>query len=126
MIRDLVKIRCCVVLPESNYHGNYHAGSPAALLAPEKQISGYPPAFDSITTLIWISLCRLFFVASSLSPHLARFSVCPDGRPCFRFRDLVGLTVGLAINDAVSMAREVAVGLSGWSLWNELMGFLRC
>ena len=36
------------------------------------------------------------------------------------------MAVGLAIGGAVSMAGEVAVGLSGWSLWNELMSFLRC
>ena len=38
----------------------------------------------------------------------------------------MGLIVGLAIGGAVSMAGEVAVGLSGWSVWNELMNFLRC
>ena len=38
----------------------------------------------------------------------------------------MGLTVGLAIGGAVSIAGEVAVGLSGCSLWKELMGFLRC
>ena len=48
------------------------------------------------------------------------------GRPRFRLGGLVGLTVGLAIDGAVSIAGEVAVGLSGWSLWNELMSFLRC
>ena len=72
MIRDLVRIRCCVVLQESNCHGNYHAGSPAALPAPGRQISGYPPASGSRTTLTRIPLCRLFLIAFSLSPHLAR------------------------------------------------------
>ena len=74
--------------------------------------------------------CRLFLVAFSLLPYLAcvlvRFVVRPVGHPCFRFRGLVGLTVGLAIGGTVSMAGEVAVGLSEWSLWNELMSFLRC
>ena len=48
--------------------GNYPAGSPAALPAPGKQISSYPPASGSRTTLTRIPLCRLFFVASSLLP----------------------------------------------------------
>ena len=56
---------------------------------------------------------RLFLVAFSLSPHLASFLAHPVGRPHFHLRDLVGLTVGLAIGDAVSIAGEVAVGLSG-------------
>ena len=47
---------------------NYHAGSPAALSTPERQISGYPPASGSKTTLTWIPPCRLFLVASFLSP----------------------------------------------------------
>ncbi len=38
----------------------------------------------------------------------------------------VGLVVGLAIGGAVSTAGEVAIGLSWWSLWNELSSFLRC
>ena len=40
---------------------------------------------------------RLFFIASSLSPHLARFIARPVGRPCFRLRGSVGLAVSLAI-----------------------------
>ena len=48
------------------------------------------------------------------------------GHPRFRLRGLVGLTVGLAIGGAVSIAGEVAVGLSRWFLWNELVSFLRC
>ena len=63
--------------------------------------------------------CHLFFVVSSLLSHLAcilvRFVARPVGRPCFHFRGSVGLTMGLAIGGAVSMAGEVAVGLSGWS-----------
>ena len=50
----------------------------------------------------------------SLLPHLTR---CVGrsfvGRPRFRLGGLVGLTVGLAIGGAVSIAGEVAVGLSG-------------
>ena len=42
--------------------------------------------------------CHLFFVASSLSPHLMRFLArLFASHPRFRFRGLVGLTVGLAI-----------------------------
>ena len=36
------------------------------------------------------------------------------------------LAVDLAIGRTVSMAGEVIVGLSRWSLWNKLMSFLRC
>ena len=51
---------------------NYHAGF-LALPAPERQISNYPPAFGSRrTTLTWTPPCRLFLVAFSLSPRLAR------------------------------------------------------
>ena len=75
---------------------------------------------------IRIPLCRLFLIVSSLSPHLAHFLAHPVSRPRFRLRDSAGLVVGLAIGDAVSMAGEVVVGLSGWSLWNELISFLRC
>ena len=46
---------------------NYHTGSPA-LPAPGKQISGYPPASGSRTTLTRIPPYHLFLVASSLSP----------------------------------------------------------
>ena len=46
------------------------------------------------------------------------------GRPCFRLAG--SLTIDLAIGGAVLMAGKVAVELSGWSLWNELMSFLRC
>ena len=68
--------------------------------------------------------CCLFLVASSLSPHLARFLARLVGRS--RFRLARSLTVGLAIGGTVSMAGKVVVGLLGWSLWNELMSFLRC
>ena len=78
---------------------NYYAGSPAALPAPGRQISGYLPASGSRTTLTRISLYCLFLVASSLSPlfyclflvasslslHLARFLARFAGRLCFRF-----------------------------------------
>ena len=83
-------------------------------------------AFGYITTLTWILPCYLFLVASSLSPYLARFLVRPVGSPRFRLKGSVGLIVGLAIGGAVLIVGEVAVGLSGWSLWNKLMSFLRC
>ena len=81
------------------------------------------------SSLLPLPYC-LLLVASSLSSYLAcvlvHFVAHPVGRPRFRFRGSVGLTVGLAIGGAVSMAGEVAVGLLGWSLWNELRSFLRC
>ena len=72
---------------------NYHARSPA-LLAQGRQISGYPPASGSRTTLTWIPPCHLVFVTSSLSPHLARFFArFFAGCPCFRLAG--SLTVGI-------------------------------
>ena len=54
---------------------------------------------------------------SSLSSHLTRFVArLFAGCPRFRLKGLVGLTVGLAIDGAVSIAGEVTVDLSGWSL----------
>ena len=52
---------------------NYHVGSPTALFVLGRQISDYPPAFGFRTKLTGIPLCYLFFIASSLSPHLACF-----------------------------------------------------
>lgn len=48
------------------------------------------------------------------------------GRPCFYLIGLVGLTIGLVICEVVLIVREVTIGLSRWSLWNELISFLRC
>ena len=76
MIRDLVRIRCCVVLQELNCH---YSGSPA-LPTPERQIFGYPPASGSRIALTWIPPCCLFLVASS---YLACFLARLVGRPCF-------------------------------------------
>ena len=50
---------------------NYHAGSSAVLSAPGRQISGYPLASGSRTTLTQIPPYCLFLVASALLPHLA-------------------------------------------------------
>ena len=52
---------------------NYHAGSPA-LPAPGRQISGYPPASGSKTTLTRIPPCYLFLIASSLLPLPCRLT----------------------------------------------------
>ena len=76
---------------------NYHAGSPAASPAPGRQISGYPPASGSRTTLTRTPPCHLFLVDSSLSPHLSRFIARPVGRFHLRLRDSVDLAVGSAI-----------------------------
>ena len=126
MIRDLVRIRCCVVLQESNCHGNYHASSPAAPFAPGRQISGYPPASGSRTTLTRIPPCRLFLVASSLSPHciLVRFVAHPVGCPRFCF--VGSWVVGLTMGGAESRGADVAVSFSGWSLWKVRTIFRRC
>ena len=50
------------------------------------------------------------------------------GRPHFRLVvDLaIGLTLGLAIGGAELIGGEFAVGFLRWSLWNELISFLRC
>ena len=122
MIRNLVRIRCCVVLQELNCHGNYHAGFPTALPVLGRQISGYSPASGFRTTLTRISPCylflvassilplpcRLFLVTSSLSPHLVRFIVHPVGHPRFRLRGSVGLAVGLAIKWPAALPSSAA------------------
>ena len=46
---------------------------------------------------------------------------CP--RICLRG---VGLTVGLAIGGAESMGGEIAIDVLGYSLWKQLISFLRC
>ena len=76
---------------------NYFAGSPATLPMPRRQISNYPPASSFRTTLTLTPLCCLFLIASSLSPHLARFIARSVGHFCFRLRGSMGLTIGLAI-----------------------------
>ena len=64
MIRDLVRIRYCVVLSGVKLPMvNYHVGFPT-LPAPGRQISGYPPTSGSRTALTQIPPYRLFFVAS--------------------------------------------------------------
>ena len=59
--------------------------------------------------------CRLFFVASSILPHLVRFLARFVGRPCFRLRGSVGLAVGLAIKWPAAFPSSTA-GMSCWSL----------
>ena len=76
---------------------NYHAGFPT-LSAPGRQIFGFLPASGSRTALTRIPLCRLFFVASSLSLHLAHFLVRLVGHPCFCFAE--SWIIGLAISGA--------------------------
>ena len=79
---------------------NYYAGSPAALPAPQRQISGYPPASGSRTTLTWIPPCCLFLIDSFLSPYLACFLAHPVN--CSRFRFAKSWIVGLVIGGAES------------------------
>ena len=92
---------------------NYYADSPALLPPLGRQISGYPSASGSRTTLTRIPPCRPFLLASSLSshlaPHLAHFLARFAGLPRFRFGGLVGLTVGLAIGGATSIKGKVAL-----------------
>ena len=59
---------------------------------------------------------------------LARLLALLAGRPCFCLVvDLaVALTVGLVIGGVELMSKEVAIDFLGWSLWNELISFLRC
>ena len=66
------------------------------------------------------------FVTSSLSLHLARFLARLVDCLCFYLRDSVGLIISPAIGGVVLMVGEVAIGFLEWSLWNELMSFLRC
>ena len=55
--------------------------------------------------------CRLFFVASSLLPHLTCFIARPIGCPRFCLRGSVGLAVGLAIKWSAALPSSAA-GLS--------------
>ena len=74
---------------------------------------------SSLTLLLY----RLFLVASFLSPHLACFLAHFAGRPRFRFRGLVDLTVGLAIGGAISIRSKVALEegrTTDWSVKNLL------
>ena len=72
MIRDLVRIRYCVVFSEVKLPMvNYYAGFPT-LLVPRRQISGYLPASSSRTTLTRIFLYCLFLVAP-LSASISAF-----------------------------------------------------
>ena len=48
------------------------------------------------------------------------------GCPRFYLRSSVNLTIGLAVGGAVLIVRKVAIDLSGWSLRNKLISFLRC
>ena len=110
-MRDLVRIKCCIVLQKLNYH---HISSPT-LLAPGRYISGYPTASGYRIAPIQIPPCRFFFVAALLSSYLMHFLARLVNRIYFRLKGLVDLTVDLAIGVAVSMARKVAVSLSGLS-----------
>ena len=70
------------------------------------------------TKLTWIS---------SLLSHLICFVACYFiSHFCFHLKGSIGLAIGLAIGTVMSMAGEVAIGLSGCFLWNQLMSFLRC
>ena len=108
---------------------NYHGGSPAALPAPRRQISGYPLAFDSRTTLTRIPLYRLFFVASFLSPHLARFLAHFAGYPCFRFAGswIIGLAMGKAESSGAGADSFylVLIVIARLKLWLILMKYWR-
>ena len=107
-------------LPESNCNSQTaNAGSPT-LPAPGRLISGHLPASgplenqtDSDSSLSPLP-CRLAWRV--FKRILMRFLARLVGRPRFRLGGSVDLAVGLAIGGVVSMAGEVAVGLSGWSL----------
>ena len=69
-------------------------------------------------------LYRVFFVASSLLPYLARFLVCFVSRFCFRFAGC--WIVDLVMGGAESKGTDITVDFSGWSLWKVLTIFRRC
>lgn len=48
------------------------------------------------------------------------------GQSRFCLVGLLSLIIGLAIDGPVLIDGKLAIDLSGWSLWNELMSFLRC
>ena len=111
MMRDLVRIRFCVVLQESNCQWSTTIQTPQRFLHQrDRSLATY---WLLALELHWLGF---FLVASSLSPHLTRFLVRLVGWSCFCLRGWVGLTVGWGIGGAVSIAGEVAVALLGWSL----------
>ena len=110
MIRDLIRIRCCVVHQESNCQwSNCHYRLPDAPCARETDLR-LPAGFwlwnhINLNSFLSPLPCRLFFVASSLSPHLAHFLARPVGRSCFRFAGswIVGLAMGKAESRGAGM-----------------------
>ena len=78
MIRDLVKIRCYVVLQESNCHGQLPYRLPDSAPCARETDFWLPAGFwlwnhtDSDFSFSTLSCC-LFLVASFLLPHLVRF-----------------------------------------------------
>ena len=110
---------------------NYHAGS-LALPAPGRQISGYPPASGSRTTLTRIPPCRLFLVASSLSPLPCRLFLVASlgallfaGRP--RFRLAGSLTADESMKNLLTQwelrrKTDPKLGASSWLLRGRAVG----
>ena len=80
------------------------------LSTPERQISGFLPAFGSIQNQTDLD--------SSLSPHLVCFVACLFGRPYFRFAG--SWIVGLAMGRKESRGANVTMGFSEQSLWKVL------
>ena len=111
MIRDLVRIRCCIVLQELNCQWSTTMQACKHSLCQENR----SPATHWLLALKLHRL-RFLLVTSFLLLHLARFLARSVGRLCFCFRGSVGLTVDLVIGGAESRGANVAVDFSGWSL----------
>ena len=111
MMKDLVRIRCCVILSRVKLLMiNYYVGF-LMLLMPGRQISSYLPASGSRIALTRIFLCRLFLVASlGLSSYLARFLAHLVGCPRFHFVEswIVGLAMSGAGSPRVLMLLSVS------------------
>ena len=63
MIRDLVRIRCCIVFRSRIANSQTTTAGSPTLPVPRKQIFGYLPASGFRTTLTQIPLWCLFLVA---------------------------------------------------------------
>ena len=100
--RDLIKIRCCAVLQQSQTaNGQIITVGFLTFPAPETQISGYLPDSGSKTAPTWI-FPMLFHLARFLACLVSYFSFCFAG----------SWIIGLAIGGAESRSADVTIGFS--------------
>ena len=103
--KDLVRIRCCAVFPESNCQQS----------TTMQALWHYPYQRNrSPATCQLLALKNRTDLDFSLSPHITRFLARFVN--CFRFCFAESWIVGLAMGGAESKDADVIVGFFGWSL----------